>query len=291
MSVLKYKGQDLMGIDRDWYDNLIPWPYYRSSPYTHNGITYTVQNDGSVVVNGTATDNSMFEFTVADTNLSKVENSFLSGGVSGGSTSTYCLALQLNNSSGSRIEVFRDTGNGVQINKNEYSNVSSFTVWINIYPNATVNNLVFKPMLERGELKHPFKPPMDSSSNKVNKSDLVDYIVEQGTTGFWYWRKWKSGIAECWGLAELSLSYIDDTFDEGRLKYRYQSSIDVPAGLFTTIKYANCAAGVGNGYGNVVYCRAANNTTISFAILANIYGTQTVHLHVEAKGLWKAFNS
>lgn len=28
---------------------------------------------------------------------------------------------------------------------------------------------------------------------------VVDFIVEQGTSGIWTYRKWNSGIAECWG--------------------------------------------------------------------------------------------
>ena len=27
----------------------------------------------------------------------------------------------------------------------------------------------------------------------------VDYIVAHGTSGIWTWRKWASGVAECWG--------------------------------------------------------------------------------------------
>ena len=27
----------------------------------------------------------------------------------------------------------------------------------------------------------------------------ADYIIEQGTSGAWTYRKWNSGIAECWG--------------------------------------------------------------------------------------------
>ena len=27
-----------------------------------------------------------------------------------------------------------------------------------------------------------------------------DYIVEEGTSGIWTYRKWNSGIAECWGI-------------------------------------------------------------------------------------------
>jgi small nuclear ribonucleoprotein (snRNP)-like protein len=30
-----------------------------------------------------------------------------------------------------------------------------------------------------------------------------DYIVEEGTTGIWTWRKWNSGKAECWGTYTL----------------------------------------------------------------------------------------
>jgi len=28
----------------------------------------------------------------------------------------------------------------------------------------------------------------------------TDYVVEQGTSGIWTYRKWASGIAECWGV-------------------------------------------------------------------------------------------
>lgn len=31
------------------------------------------------------------------------------------------------------------------------------------------------------------------------QSDTADYIVEQGTSGIWTYRKWASGVAECWG--------------------------------------------------------------------------------------------
>lgn len=32
----------------------------------------------------------------------------------------------------------------------------------------------------------------------------ADYIVEQGTSGIWTYRKWNSGIAECWGRITIS---------------------------------------------------------------------------------------
>ena len=28
---------------------------------------------------------------------------------------------------------------------------------------------------------------------------IADYVIETGTSGIWTYRKWNSGIAECWG--------------------------------------------------------------------------------------------
>lgn len=40
---------------------------------------------------------------------------------------------------------------------------------------------------------------------KVNGA-IVDYVEVQGTSGIWTYRKWHSGIAECWGRKSVSVS-------------------------------------------------------------------------------------
>ena len=37
----------------------------------------------------------------------------------------------------------------------------------------------------------------------VNSKTLADFVVEQGTSGIWTYRKWASGIAECWGTSDI----------------------------------------------------------------------------------------
>lgn len=37
---------------------------------------------------------------------------------------------------------------------------------------------------------------------KIQGSPMADYVVEQGTSGIWIYRKWASGIAECWGVTD-----------------------------------------------------------------------------------------
>ena len=43
---------------------------------------------------------------------------------------------------------------------------------------------------------------MPEHSIVIITDEDADYIVEQGTSGIWTYRKWSSGIAECWGRAD-----------------------------------------------------------------------------------------
>lgn len=36
----------------------------------------------------------------------------------------------------------------------------------------------------------------------TDTSHAVDFVIEEGTSGIWEYRKWKSGFAECWGVAQ-----------------------------------------------------------------------------------------
>lgn len=56
------------------------------------------------------------------------------------------------------------------------------------------------------------KNTLEAIKTKLSAHDKalsVDYIVEQGTSGIWTYRKWNSGIAECWyeGIKTINFSY------------------------------------------------------------------------------------
>ena len=38
---------------------------------------------------------------------------------------------------------------------------------------------------------------------------VADYVVAQGTSGIWTYRKWNSGLAECWGELTVRASITD----------------------------------------------------------------------------------
>lgn len=51
------------------------------------------------------------------------------------------------------------------------------------------------PVFHWSESDFAFEVPV-----KIQGSPITDFVVEQGTTEIWTYRKWNSGIAECWGF-------------------------------------------------------------------------------------------
>lgn len=123
-------------------ENLIPYPYTETTR-TANGVTFTVNSDGSVTVNGTATSDADF-MLLRGPIQSYSESYFLSGCPTGGSDTTYYISEGFTTS--------KDTGNGVVFN-----NLPSDQAWrIVIKSGTTVNNLVFRPMLNAGTTAKPY---------------------------------------------------------------------------------------------------------------------------------------
>ncbi len=103
--------------------NLIPYPY-NESDHTESGITWTVNSDGSVTANGTATANSTFIFrqrTEQTKFVAKNTSYILSGCPSGGSKSKYMLYLFVQTQESTNITSGIDYGYLVTNNGDIYS--------------------------------------------------------------------------------------------------------------------------------------------------------------------------
>lgn len=65
-----------------------------------------------------------------------------------------------------------------------------------------------------------------------------DYVTEEGTSGGWSYRKWNSGIAECWGLFTQTVE-VTNVWDSGNvLKFGIGQSENFPF-TFSSIPYLN----------------------------------------------------
>lgn len=154
-------------------ENLIPYPYAETTK-TANGVTFTVNSDGSVTVNGTATSDADF-MLLRGPIQSYSESYFLSGCPTGGSDMTYYISEGFTTS--------KDTGNGVVFN-----NLPSDQAWrIVIKSGTTVNNLVFRPMLNAGTTAKPyskwFAGLKNASFEKIVSTgrNLIPYPYEEST--------------------------------------------------------------------------------------------------------------
>ena len=111
---------------------------------TKSGITFTVNTDGTVIVNGTATANTNLTISNIITDKTFRQGSYiLSGCPSGGSSNTYFIEY----SNGVNY-AYMDSGNGVLINS-IFSDASYPTsrVYIQIKSGQSFTNAVFKPMI------------------------------------------------------------------------------------------------------------------------------------------------
>ena len=70
------------------------------------------------------------------------------------------------------------------------------------------------------------------SSGKLQQmpAAIADHVVEQGKSGLWTYRKWESGVAECWGEIPVSLEKLETAMTEvsGRV-----ATVNLPPGLFS----------------------------------------------------------
>ena len=126
--------------------NLLATPYNDGSK-TNNGITWTVNDDGTVTANGTATADSYFYFRYNDGYL-PYSSYYVSGCPSGGSGSTYYIQF----ASWGGLSMAEDTGNGgTFIHDERDARINNkLRVIAYIKSGTTVNNLVFKPMITKG---------------------------------------------------------------------------------------------------------------------------------------------
>ena len=59
----------------------------------------------------------------------------------------------------------------------------------------------------------------------------ADYIVEQGVSGIWTYRKWAGGVAECWGEVIVNTAITEKL---GAMAFAITPYFAWPSGLFST---------------------------------------------------------
>ena len=124
-----------------------------------------------------------------------------------------------------------------------------------------------------------------SASDKTKLSAISDYITESGTSGGWTYRKWNSGLAECWGRYFGNVNAAANNWSG----YYYSGTIvvDFPF-AFKTLEAINFDGG-SNDYLNFARNFASTVTQAKFLIIGHSSDATNVGIDVSiaAKGRWK----
>lgn len=119
------------------------------------------------------------------------------------------------------------------------------------------------------------------------QGDLAaDYIVEQGVSGIWTYRKWASGVAECW--AKITQTVTPGDAWAGTLNLTpYVITVTTPI-EFTGIDCVNASAYVGNGHTITSSVSATPPNKISIPALSlYLTGQQECRVYMHVMGRWK----
>lgn len=137
---------------------------------TINGITVTINNDKSITVDGTSTATTILNILGNETLTLSAGRYKLSGCPEGGGNSTYKIDIPVGGYP-------TDTGNTIGFLLSETTQYSS--VRLVIYNGVTLDNLKFKPMIEKGTEPTEYEPYQNTSSLvNMNKYDSEGNITD-----------------------------------------------------------------------------------------------------------------
>ena len=266
------------GIDLSKYPtaNLIPYPYLEEDK-TSGGITFAVNEDGSLILNGTSTGYSLFYFY---------------RGIYGplfeeGKTYSFSCSYGV-------ISYVEKEGEAIKyLTSGTFTWGSGWilgTVYIQLTTGQTVNNLTVYPILNAGETVYPYSPPYDliyndgyesgkNAGHEVGYQEGYEVGKKDG-----YEEGFAAGYNDGYGkavdvlatglLTKGNSSYINKELAPGGsgvscnaysnyFTYSYAAS-------YSGLLYLNCARSYSNGYKLKIKVESVTVETVFSAMLLDL---------------------
>ena len=134
--------------------------------------------------------------------------------------------------------------------------------------------------------EHTFYSEWDAYFDKdiyVGDIKIVDFPIEQGTSGIWTYEKRNSGVAECWGKWTGKLTNYTSTNNF----YVYVKKFNFPEGLFVSPPIPTYGAAVDNAICCSGLVLNLSKDSMNCYVMAIIGGENDVTFYIQAKGRWK----
>ena len=163
--------------------NFLNFPYYETT-HNENGVDWTVYSDGTVMANGKAVGG--YSSLTLRANGDKItcfqegETYVLTGCPNGGGLSTYGIRIYCRDSSNTNITNSFDTGSGVSFTIPKNSGYDHDYGFIRVYEGATVDHLIFKPMVRLASDTDETHRPYTMTNKEL--TDIVNYVPDTAGT-------------------------------------------------------------------------------------------------------------
>lgn len=118
-------------------------------------------------------------------------------------------------------------------------------------------------------------------------SAFADKVVEQGTSGIWTYRKWNSGIAECWYSNSFTVNFDTQVVSSLRTSTT-TNSVAMPSFLTSVTEYNVSGYNTGTtGWATLVTGAISGSNIILSCMGWTTAGNQTIAANIYIKGTWK----
>lgn len=118
----------------------------------------------------------------------------------------------------------------------------------------------------------------------INGQLFADFVIEQGTSGIWTYRKWNSGIAECWAYSQITFN--TSTSSTGISGFN-MVSVEVPL-PFDFIAYPCSTCSCVWNFTEWVQCHCNEHRVLVRQICnSNSANVNPKYVSIQVKGRWK----
>jgi hypothetical protein len=257
---------------------------------TINGITFTVNDDGTIVANGTASANAPFSLIALNKTTIPKGAYFISGCPSGAGFSTYYMSINFYNDS-TYVVGINDVGEGRPIDVSDKT-YTSITMTITIISGTVCNNVVFKPMLNEGTTALPYEPFFKGlrdtkvTSLESRGAQLIKYPYTHTTAtrnGITFTDNGNETITVS-GTSTGSAEFIVKRISLEAGTYTYNVGSNLKTGIIAWVQYSHKET---NAWAKNVKMCSYNSLSATFAITAEeaeLYNV-TLTLYVETTGV------
>lgn len=264
-------------VKNDIFKNLLYMNYSRGTSTTINGVTFTINNDGSISAKGTATSTA-YLWLIHDNNQLELDDN---------KTYTWSLTTV----SGTFVDVARI------VSKTQSSNLKdiSTSVPVRTFQGSFFEDKVicFVRVPNDTTCDYTIKLQLEESSSATDYTPFAGYIVESGVdeSGKGSFIKYSDGTMICSGKKELSSVAITNSINNGAF---YTSEIltsfsDFPVAFIDKPASFSMSVSSSGGYGawiQKMYPPSATNIN-NFRIIGTWSSTQNFEVSYTAIGRWK----